>query len=255
MGARLGRLLGLAGLLFLSVEPVPAQYTRSYSSPLPGWGNFSRMRQHFSTRAANRAITRRAITSARSTPGSGVPSRRVPKPSTSPPPSASGTDFRPQTASVAPAVMAAATSRTAAERAKLEQAYSEMLAVYRERLRASGGPQNDVARAAAFLIATSYGAYHGTGSIPQSHFDVVRGQLAREFASDPAFQRKSDRERQLEFELYAILGTAVVLHDPAKRESLRTLARENLIAALGVPPERIVITDRGVETREAAARR
>jgi hypothetical protein len=240
--ATMRRLLATGLVLAFAAEPLAAQY----GSSVPGWGNFSRMRQHFSTRAAVRASTRSGRTPLprRPTPG---PDRRADAPAA--PSSAAGTSFRPQAPALAPALMAAMTGGSAAERRRTEQSFTEVLGVYRERLRAAGGDQNNVARAAAFLIANSYEVHSGSGPLSQARFDSLRRQLERALAADPDFARKSDRDRQIEFELYAILGTAVLLQDESQRERLRRLARENLEGVLGVAPERIAITDEGLEVR------
>jgi hypothetical protein len=145
--------------------------------------------------------------------------------------------------------MALEVSRSPTERAKSEKNFSELLAIYRERLRASGGKQNDVARAAAFLVANSYGVYSGVGPLSEIQFNALRRQLDEAFASSPSFQRKRDRERQIEFELYGILGTAVLNPDESQRPRLKMLARESLIGLLGVSPDQLVITERGAEIR------
>lgn len=232
MAPKAARSLLLCLALALAAEPIAAQYRTS----VPGYGNFSRMRQHFSTRAAIRASQRPA------------PRPRAPAPQR-PAPAGADTSFRPQAPEIAPALMAAEVARSAEDRRQTERNFSQLLSIYRQRLRAAGGAQNDVARAAAFLVSNSYETYFGTGPLTQAQFQLLRRQFAREFAASPAFQRKSSRERQIEFEIYAILGTALVAIEGATPERLRLMARENLVATLGVPPERLAMTENGLAIR------
>lgn len=224
----------IAALTALVAEPVIAQMS------VPGWGGFGRTRQHFSNRAAARAALPKPDP---------TPQRQQPAPARS-------TSFTPQAAELAPALMAnEGGNYSRAERDRLRQQFSEFLATYRERLREAGGPQNDVARAAAWLAQTSHNAYFGGEPMPQTQFDALRRQFEREFAASADFQRKSDRDRQVEFEIYAILGSVVAVMDYNLRQTpnaadtaqMKKLARESFTGLMGVPPERVRLTAAGYE--------
>lgn len=214
---------------------------------VPGWSGFERMRRHMSARAVARATQRM--------PGGegSRPARPAPHPGPVAGASASGgTTFRPQAAELAPALMAA---DAGGDREDVRRQLSGFLAAYRERLRGSGGPQNDVARAGAFLADVSHRAYFGRAQGPAASFEALRIQLQVEFLASPDFRRKGDRDRQMEFELYAILGTmiATMAYDqaiaptPARAQLLRRLARESFVGLMGVPPERVRMTAAGYE--------
>jgi hypothetical protein len=225
----------VAGLAALAAEPVASQMS------IPGWGNFGRMRQHMSDRAVRRATT----------PTPGAP--RAPMPS---PTRAGDIGFTPQAAELAPALMAGAGGNySRAERQRMQRQLSEYLAAYRDKLRASGGPQNDVARAAAYLASASHEIYFGTSPISDAQFQALRGQFERQFAASGDFQQKSDRERQIEFEIYAILGTMIIMMqlnledapDPAGTAQMKRLAGESFVGLMGVPPEQVRMTSAGYE--------
>ena len=85
--------------------------------------------------------------------------RKIPPPPPIPIPSGippGATTFRPVAESIMPRQMAQAWGRTPEERQRLETLFSELLSVYRRRLREASLPQNDVARAASYLVTASY---------------------------------------------------------------------------------------------------
>ena len=165
------------------------------------------------------------------------------------------TSFRPQAAELAPALIAQHMVNNAAGRLALQKQLSEILANYRDRLRASGGPQNDVARAAAYLVASSHQVYHDRGMMPRSQFDALRRQLERAFQSNPVFQRKSDRDRQIEFEAYAIMGSVIDISSTAYKQAndnkglqdVKQLAKAHFESMMGLPPERVRFSDQGAQ--------
>ena len=87
----------------------------------------------------------------------------------------------------------------------------------------------------------------------EKQYEAVRRQLQQEFLSSADFLKKSDRDRQIEFELYAILGAMIdgmntelnSVPDEGKRTQLRKLASESFTSLMGVPPERVELSSGG----------
>lgn len=234
---------GLSKFLWACVllSTVPGEVAAQYRMRVPGQGTFSSMRQHFSDRAVRRSTT----PDQNGRPGAPAPSSNA------------STAFRPTAAELAPAIMAGPVptkSDSTAQRADTKKGYSELLAMFRERLRTAGGPQNDVARAAAWMTVNSYQIYFGRPPLSQAQFDSVYSQLRSEFAASGQFRAKADRERQVEFELYGILGTAVLPVAGVEQKTVRALARENLRGFFGAVPEQISLTPEGFVVRAEGPR-
>jgi len=240
-----------AGLLLLScLAPAAAQVV---SRP-PSVYNpqvYNRTRQTMSSRAAARAALERKR---RSTTGTRP---AAPSPSTAPPtrPAAGTTTFRPVAAQIMPRQMAQALGDTPAERQRLEKLFSELLDVYRRRLREAGLPQNDVARAASYLVTASYlVAQDDRVPLDEGQLAALRRHMSENFASDETFGRLNDRERQELFEDYGITATWIDAGYNAVKEAgdqkamgqWREMARKNFEGLMGAPPESVVFTPDGV---------
>jgi hypothetical protein len=172
-------------------------------------------------------------------------------------PPAYATTFRPVAPSLVPRQLAAEVARTPSDRPGLEKTLGGMLESYRERLRQAGGPQHDVARAAAYFIAASHTVYFDTEPLSQEQFDALREHLREVYAADEKFRRASDRERQQMFETFGIMGSVIdagflIVKKADDRDGMRyfrELARENLLNMLGAPPEQVKFTLNGIEYR------
>lgn len=238
-------------LLLVACARVPARAQYS-TSAVPSWHDYGVMRQQtldqWGTREKLREYRRRRA--ARQAPPRG--SAGVPPPAGS---TGGGTTFRQAASSIMPQEMAREMARTPDERQKLDHIFSDLLENYRNNLRRSGAPPNDVARAASFLIASSYMVYFDARPLSDAQYLALRRQMHEVFAGDAQFQRLPDRERQRMFEGYGItaawidIGYQIVKKD-GDREGMaqwREMARRNLENMLGAPPEQVRFTDSGVE--------
>ncbi|HVF55382.1 MAG TPA: DUF6683 family protein [Pyrinomonadaceae bacterium] len=251
-------------LLFAgATAPARAQYS---TAPTPSWYDYGVMRQQtingWSTRDKMRR--RRQQQAARQTTTQKPPTRRTggttsPTTSTGGGPSgqpANGTTtFRPVAASIMPQQLAREMAKTPAEREKLERMFSDLLENYRDNLRKSGGSMYDVARAASYLVAASHMVYFETEFLSDDKYEALRAQMHEVFASDPQFQRMSDRQKQQMFESYGIAATWIdagyhIVKRKNDREGIvqwREMARRNFENMLGAEPEKVRFTNAGVE--------
>ena len=242
-----------AGLLLLScLAPAAAQVV---SRP-PSVYNpqvYNRTRQTMSSRAAARAALERK----RRPTGSPRTPLTTPSPSTTPrtQPAAGTTTFRPVAGSIMPRQMAQAMGDTPAERQRLEKLFSELLDVYRRRLREAGLPQNDVARAASYLVTASYlVAQDDRVQLDEGQLAALRRHMSDNFASDESFRGLTDRERQELFEDYGITATWIDAGYNAVKEAgdhkamrqWREMARKNFEGLMGAPPESVIFMSGGV---------
>jgi hypothetical protein len=246
----IARFLSALALLGLSV-PVAAA---SYRSSVPGFSNFSVNRQLYS----NRAALRGALEAKRSAPGKptkggssdGLTGRAGGKAALS---------FRPQSGMLAPKLLAAQAAKTSEDRAAFEREFTDALASYRERLRANGGAQNDAARAAAYLVLVSYVVALDRPDYSAAELSAVRAQLEQVFLANPEFLRKSDREKQVELETYAIMATwidatAHLLKEAKEERAMRAVreaARASFEDLMGVSPDRVRISRAGATLADA----
>ncbi|HEX7314727.1 MAG TPA: DUF6683 family protein [Pyrinomonadaceae bacterium] len=236
--------LATTALLLFAGARVPARAQYS-TAPVPSWHDYGVMRQQtlnqWSTREKLKEYRRRQAAN-RATPSKGSAG-------------GGGTTFREVAPSIMPRQLAQEMARTAAERQKLERVFSDLLENYRNNLRQSGAPLNDVARAASFLIASSYMVYFDTKPMSDAQYLALRRQMHEVFAGDAQFQRLPDRDKQKMFEGYGItaawidIGYQMVKRD-GDREGMtqwREMARRNLENMLGASPEQVRFTDAGVE--------
>ncbi len=248
-----GRTLRVASLFALAgATPAAAQYnhpTVNVYNP----NVYSRTRQTMTDRAVARAALKikRKSSSANNAPGS--------RPSTLPPstrtPLVGSVTFKPVADQIAPRNMALALGDTPAEQKRLEGLFSEALEHYRGRLKQAGLPTNDVARAAAYLVTASYYAANDGVSLNDAQLDGLRKHLREFFSTDETFQRLSDRERQELFEDYGITATWIdsgynIVKQAGDKEGVRQwrqMGRQNFMAVLGAPLEKVLITPDGVE--------
>jgi hypothetical protein len=162
--------------------------------------------------------------------------------------------FRPVADQIAPRKMALSFADSPAEQRRLETMFSEALEHYRGRLRQAGLPTNDVARAASYLITACHYVVNDGVELDEGQRDALRSHMRELFSTDETFQRMTDRERQELFEDYGITATWIdagynIVKRAGDREGVRqwrAMARQNFTAVLGVPPESVVFTARGV---------
>lgn len=172
-------------------------------------------------------------------------------------PVVAATTFRPVAGQLVPQEIASAVGESAQERARYERFFTELLDGYKERLRRRSAPENDVARAASFLISQSYYVHRDGVSLTEEQFAALVEQVRGAMAREPSFAARSDRERQQMYERYAIKGSFLGLGyalmkqqgDTKTLNGLRQLAKRQLEEMLGSRAEEISFTDDGVEFR------
>lgn len=170
---------------------------------------------------------------------------------------ARATSFRTVAPSLVPQILAKDLARSPQEQRAIDANLNEWLTFFRGRLRERGKPVNDVARAATYLIGASYSAYYDAGELNPVTYDALLEDMRDIFASDAAFQRAADKERQEMFESYAITaimliegyGTAKEKGDKAGMRHYRDMARKSWEDLLGLTPEQVALTSSGIEYR------
>lgn len=164
------------------------------------------------------------------------------------------TRFRPVAPSIVPHRLALQFGRDAAHRAVLENYFATTLRDYGDLLRRRGGPPNDVARAASFVVATSYDTLQGRDTLGVPEMTALRAQMAAEFPKDARFQAFDDRRKQELYENFVILGMhmgglllrANQTHDEELRRVAQRMASRQLENMFGVPANRIRIDRSGL---------
>jgi hypothetical protein len=167
------------------------------------------------------------------------------------------TTFQPVAQRVLPALLAQDKATSPGERKEIEQFFDKLLDTYKDAVRQKGATQNDVARAASFLLFNSYYIYRDGRELTAQQMDAAREQLHDAFATDTQFQRRSNRDKQEIFESYAITGIYLgAIYEGAKRAGdhakvaeMQALARQQIEETLGAPINQIAFTDNGIEYR------
>ena len=111
-------------------------------------------------------------------------------------------------------------------------------------------PANDVAVALAFFVAANYSASQGQPLVADADFPRLVAQMRNGLAASPAFQKTNARLKRETFEQLAMVGMFVYLakleldkspaSEPAKH--FRNHARANLASVLGMPADRVVLS-------------
>lgn len=168
------------------------------------------------------------------------------------PATAGSTTFRAGPGAILPARLAQQMARTPEQRQKYEKCFDSLLSTYKDLLRETSAPPNDVARAGSFAVASSDSIFHDGRMLSGEQLDGLRQQMHDAFAASARFQGLRDQRKQELFESYAILGMYVTsVYDGASKHGnkemirqLRHLAATQLEETLGIPA---AITPKGVE--------
>jgi hypothetical protein len=129
--------------------------------------------------------------------------------------------------------------------------------------RAAGHP-NDLALALSFFLATNASIYHGAGQPADPPMVELRNTIAEALVEGNALNGVTDRKKQEMYEALVIFtGFALAVYEEGKQagnaETLKTsqqLAGQNLLAVIGISPDKITFTDQGglnIETEPGAA--
>jgi hypothetical protein len=128
--------------------------------------------------------------------------------------------------------------------------------------RAAGHP-NDLALALSFFLATNASVYHDGGQPADPPMVELRDTIAAALVEDNALNGVTDRQKQEMYETLVIFtGFALATYQEGKQggnadtvKVSQQLAGQNLLALIGISPDKINFTDQGlsIETEPAAA--
>ena len=128
--------------------------------------------------------------------------------------------------------------------------------------RAAGHP-NDLALAMSFFFATNASIYHDAGQPSDPPMVELRDTIAEALVEGNALNGVTDRKKQEMYEtLVLFTGFALATYQEGKQggnaETIKVsqqLAGQNLLAVIGISPDKITFTDQGlsIETEPAAA--
>ena len=127
-----------------------------------------------------------------------------------------------------------------------------ILQEYEKGARAAGKP-NDLALALSFFFATNASVYHDAGIPADPQMMELRDTIAEALVEGNALASVSDRQKQEMYEtLVLFTGFALAVYQEGKggnAESLKIsqqLAGQNLLAVVGISPDKINFTDQGL---------
>jgi hypothetical protein len=124
--------------------------------------------------------------------------------------------FKPEAARGAQAALLAQSYPPTA-RPEAERTFREMLDGFAKIERQFGLPRNDIGVALAAFLAGSWSAYRNT-EFPDAYFKPLVQQMQGILASQPAFARASDADKQQMYEQMAILGMFMATTQLALKE-------------------------------------
>lgn len=127
--------------------------------------------------------------------------------------------------------------------------------------RAAGHP-NDLALALSFFLATNASIYHDAGQPADPPMVELRDMIAEALVEGNALSSMSDRKKQEMYEaLVLFTGFTLATYQEGKQRGdaetvkiSQQLAGQNLLAVIGISPDKINFTDQGlsIETEPAA---
>lgn len=128
-----------------------------------------------------------------------------------------------------------------------------ILQEYEKAARAAGRP-NDLALALSFFFATNASVYHDAGEPPDPLVLELRNTIAEALVEGNALNGVTDRQKQEMYETLVIFtGFAFVTYQQGKQDGdaetvkiSRKLAGQNLLAFIGISPDKITFTDQGL---------
>jgi hypothetical protein len=167
----------------------------------------------------------------------------------------SSTVYLPIAGAVATAAILAK-SYPAHARPEAERVFRELLGGYAKIERQFAIPQHDVAGAVAAFVAGSYMGYRNA-DFPDQHFKPLVAQMRRILASNAAFAKASNADKQAMHEQMAILGmymaiTQVTLKEksnPKMAAEMKQAAKGYLEQFLKTDADRVQITGQGLVLR------
>jgi hypothetical protein len=126
--------------------------------------------------------------------------------------------------------------------------------------RAAGHP-NDLALALSFFFATNASIYHGGGQPADPPMVELRDTIAAALADGNALSSMSDRQKQEMYEtLVLFTGFTLATYEDGKQSGdtatvkvSQQLAGQNLLAVIGISPDKINFTDQGLSIEREPA--
>jgi hypothetical protein len=143
-------------------------------------------------------------------------------------------------------------SRVETEQKELAEAFNQFLDVFNNQI-VTGSDRFNVASAAAFFMVSNYLVATGR-EVPDSQLDALRDALAHNLVRHEPYTRFSNLQRQELYEhlvIFSLLARygyqeGMEKKDKGQMDRYREFARESLKAVLGVEPDKMVFTDRGL---------
>ncbi len=143
----------------------------------------------------------------------------------------------------------------AAQRAKLEKVYVQLMPGYHQLERKLGWPTDDVAGAMAALLAGNYMAMTGQ-ELSDESVSAAGHQLRASASVQSLLGQLSPADRRRLYEQCAMLGTFMALANKTTQQqpaqvvaNLRQSARENLRVVIGDAVDSLRFTDTGIQLR------
>jgi hypothetical protein len=141
----------------------------------------------------------------------------------------------------------------AEQKKALRQLFDEGMKAYEAEAKKEGFP-NDVAAAVTFYVAANWSVYHDGKEPPEEATDTMIAQVQQLFDS-PEMKQAKDADKEEFYEWCVAMGTLSMSlfqiskegKDEKTLESLRASAGEALKNLLKIEPERINITEKGLE--------
>lgn len=143
----------------------------------------------------------------------------------------------------------------AAQRAKLEKIYAQLMPGYHQLEQKLGWPKDDVAGAIAAVVAGNYMAMTGT-ELSDEAVSATGHQLRNSASVQQMLAQLSPQDRRRLYEQCAMLGTFMALANKTTQQqpanvvtNLRQSARENLRVVLGSAADTLRFTPQGMQLR------
>jgi hypothetical protein len=164
------------------------------------------------------------------------------------------TTFHPVAGSLMVRPFAEAFAADEETRGQLQAVFSQLLAAFDEQSRQEGVDRYDLARAAAVFVAGNYTVARDA-ELTDAQTDALIRDMRDNLCASETFRAMDNAGRQRLYEALIIMGLfppvgyqdGVEKDEPSQQEMFRQLARENLKTLLGVEPERIRISDSGLD--------
>lgn len=132
----------------------------------------------------------------------------------------------------------------------LKSVFEQSLDLFAKAAQKAQQPADDVAVALAFFIATNYSASSGQPLLPDADFPRLAARMRTSLSGSRAFQNADAKTKRATFEQLAMVGMFMHLakleldKNPTSEaaQHFRNHAKANLASVLGVPADRVVLS-------------